>query len=418
MLAGQLPLPIPEPVALGRPAAGFPWPWSVYRWIEGEPACRGQIADLAAFAADLAGFLAALYGIDASDGPPPALHSAFRGGSLTTWNEQTRTAIDLLAQDIDARAAIGVWETALASPWQQPPVWVHGDVSASNLLLNGGALHAVIDFGCAAVGDPACDLVMAWTFFPGPAAAVFRRGALAVADLPRLTGSDLLAAEHPSSTSGLPVKLSHPRSVAGRDGAARGNPLRHPAAARSIGSYRRKAKRSDVTVTTAPPGGRPGGRRPGVRRRAAALVGLPAGHGHYPRRRAGDEQPDVPGAPWAAAMRDTNQRVPVRRRSPRRAPDPAAAAAGRARLPGTRAGGRSRRADGDRDQGRARRRLPVAARRTPWHRRRGGVRAPNGISHGVGLYVLTLADDRICARTRFDNSVLPWFGLPRSLPSR
>jgi hypothetical protein len=55
-------------------------------------------------------------------------------------------------------------------------VWVHGDVAASDLLLAGGALHAVIDFGCAAVGDPACDLVMAWTFFPGQAAAVFRRG--------------------------------------------------------------------------------------------------------------------------------------------------------------------------------------------------------------------------------------------------
>jgi aminoglycoside phosphotransferase (APT) family kinase protein len=175
VLAGQLPLPIPEPVALGRPAAGFPWPWSVYRWIEGEPACAGQVADLAGLAADLAGFLTVLYGIDASGGPPPGRHSAFRGGPLTTWDEQTRTAIDLLAQDIDARAALGVWEAALASSWQQPPVWVHGDVAASNLLLSGGALHAVIDFGCAAVGDPACDLVMAWTFFPGPAAAVFRR---------------------------------------------------------------------------------------------------------------------------------------------------------------------------------------------------------------------------------------------------
>src|SRR5262249_12390318 len=56
--AGQLPLPIPEPVAQGRPAAGFPWPWSVYRWIEGEPACLGQVTDLGGFAADLAGFLA------------------------------------------------------------------------------------------------------------------------------------------------------------------------------------------------------------------------------------------------------------------------------------------------------------------------------------------------------------------------
>ena len=46
------------------------------------------------------------------------------------------------------------------------------------------------------------------------------------------------------------------------------------------------------------------------------------------------------------------------------------------------------------------------------------LRAPTGIGHGTGLFVLTLAGDRICAMTRFDNSVLPWFGLPRSLPSR
>ncbi len=81
VLAGQLPLPIPEPVALGRPAAGFPWPWSVYRWIEGEPACAGQIANLAAFAADLAGFLAALHGIDASGGPPARALTCWRGTS-------------------------------------------------------------------------------------------------------------------------------------------------------------------------------------------------------------------------------------------------------------------------------------------------------------------------------------------------
>lgn len=176
VLAGQLPLPVPEPVALGQPAAGFPWPWSVYRWIEGEPACLGQVTDLTGFAADLAGFLAALYAIDASGGPPPGRHNWFRGGSLSTWDEQTRTCIDRLAADIDAQAARQVWDSALASPWRQPPMWVHGDITASNLLLANGALHAVIDFGCAAVGDPACDLVMAWTFFPGGAGAVFRRG--------------------------------------------------------------------------------------------------------------------------------------------------------------------------------------------------------------------------------------------------
>jgi aminoglycoside phosphotransferase (APT) family kinase protein len=203
VLAGRLPLPGPEPVALGRPAAGFPWPWSVYRWIEGEPACLGRVADLTAFAADLAGFLAALYAIDAGGGPPPGLHSAFRGGPLMTWDEQARTSIDLLAEDIDARAAIGVWEAALASPWQQRPVWVHGDVAASNLLLSGGALRAVIDFGCAAAGDPACDLPAGHRDGQTPAAG----------GLPRPAGSDLLADQRPQHQR-LAVKLSHPRSAA------------------------------------------------------------------------------------------------------------------------------------------------------------------------------------------------------------
>ena len=70
VLARQLPLPIPEPVAMGRPGDGFPRPWSVYRWIAGETASTGQVDDLTGFASALAGFLAALQAIDASDGPP------------------------------------------------------------------------------------------------------------------------------------------------------------------------------------------------------------------------------------------------------------------------------------------------------------------------------------------------------------
>jgi aminoglycoside phosphotransferase (APT) family kinase protein len=174
-LARHLPLPIPEPVAMGRPGDGFPRPWSVYRWIAGEPASTGQVADPAGFASALAGFLAALQAIDASDGPSAGAHSFFRGGPLATLDEQTRQLIRLTADDIDARAATSVWDTALASTWELAPVWVHGDVTASNLLVAGGALRAVIDFGCAAVGDPACDLVMAWTFFTGDSATAFRR---------------------------------------------------------------------------------------------------------------------------------------------------------------------------------------------------------------------------------------------------
>ncbi len=174
MLAHQLPLPIPEPVAIGRPDIDFPRAWSIYRWIDGEPASHAPIADLATLASQLAGFLRALYAIDPSDGPPPGAHNFWRGGPLDTYDAQTRGSIRLLTDDIDADTATAVWDAALTSTWDRSPVWVHGDVAASNLIVAGGRLTAVIDFGCAAVGDPACDLVFAWTFCTDDARTSFR----------------------------------------------------------------------------------------------------------------------------------------------------------------------------------------------------------------------------------------------------
>lgn len=176
VLAPGLPLPIPEPVAMGRPSDEFPRPWSVYRWIAGKPASADQVADPVRFASRLAAFLAALQAIDSSDGPQPGEHNFFRGGPLATYDQQTRQLIRLTAGHVDASAATRVWDAAMASTWERPPVWVHGDVTGSNLLIADGALHAVIDFGGLAVGDPACDLVMEWTFFTGAGAAAFRRG--------------------------------------------------------------------------------------------------------------------------------------------------------------------------------------------------------------------------------------------------
>jgi aminoglycoside phosphotransferase (APT) family kinase protein len=137
-----------------------------------------RIANLAVFASDLARFLGELHAIDARDGPFPGPHNFFRGGPLDTYDAQTRGSIRFVADEIDPEGATEVWETALASAWDRAPVWVHGDVAASNLLVEGGELRAVIDFGGVAVGDPACDLVMAWTFFTGESREVFRRGLL------------------------------------------------------------------------------------------------------------------------------------------------------------------------------------------------------------------------------------------------
>jgi aminoglycoside phosphotransferase (APT) family kinase protein len=174
-LAPFLPLPIPLPLAKGAPGEGFPWSWSVYRWIAGEPAARHPPADLAGFAADLGGFLAALQRIDVTDGPPPGPRNFFRGGSLATYDGETREALRRLEGARDVAGASRIWDRALGSRWNKPPVWVHGDVAAGNLLVDGeGRLCGVIDFGCAAVGDPACDLAIAWTLFDSRSRAAFR----------------------------------------------------------------------------------------------------------------------------------------------------------------------------------------------------------------------------------------------------
>jgi aminoglycoside phosphotransferase (APT) family kinase protein len=165
VLARHLPLSIPQPVALGCPTDAFPRPWSVYRWLDGNTASLAEIANLNTFAFELADFLKALYSIDASGGPPPGGHNFYRGGRLHIYDGESRDAIRVLGRDLNGDAVIEVWEAALASSWDRQPVWVHGDVSPSNLLVREGRLRGVIDFGCLGVGDPACDLTIAWTFF-------------------------------------------------------------------------------------------------------------------------------------------------------------------------------------------------------------------------------------------------------------
>ena len=173
-LAAQLPLPIPAPVARGEPGLGYPYPWSVYRWLDGDLASRARVNDMTAFAAALAGFLNALARVDATGGPEPGQHNFFRGGPLATYEREALDAIDALGNEIPADAVKRAWADAMSSSWEREPVWLHGDVAATNLLVRDGRLAAVLDFGCSAIGDPACDVVIAWTFLAGPSRARFR----------------------------------------------------------------------------------------------------------------------------------------------------------------------------------------------------------------------------------------------------
>jgi aminoglycoside phosphotransferase (APT) family kinase protein len=167
VLASQLPLPIPQPIAKGAPGCRFPVPWSIYGWLDGEHADVARVADEERLAEDLGRFLTALQRVTTDGGPPAGAHSFNRGGPVSTWDDQTRGAIAELGDEIDQDGALAVWEAALVAEWNGPDVWVHGDVTGSNLLVGDDRLCGVIDFGCAAVGDPACDLTAAWTMFEG-----------------------------------------------------------------------------------------------------------------------------------------------------------------------------------------------------------------------------------------------------------
>ncbi|MBD2868690.1 aminoglycoside phosphotransferase family protein [Paenibacillus arenilitoris] len=171
-LAPHLPLAISQPLALGTPAEGYPWHWSVHRWLEGENATTGRIDDLRQAAIDLAGFVAALQRIDAAGGPPPGFG---RGMPLATRDAYVRDAIAQLHGTIDTEAAALAWDVSLKAPvWQGQPVWIHADIHAGNLLVDRGRISAVIDFGGVGVGDPAGDLLVAWSVLTADTRPVFR----------------------------------------------------------------------------------------------------------------------------------------------------------------------------------------------------------------------------------------------------
>lgn len=174
VLAPRLPLPVPVPLAKGRPGAGYPFSWSVYSWLDGEQATAERISDPGRFAVDLAEFLAALRSVDATDGPQPGKHNWFRGGALRTYDAQAQHALVVLDGHIDVDLARQIWTTALDARWDGTDVWFHGDVAPGNLLLDDGGLAGVIDFGTCGVGDPSCDLAIAWTLLTGDTRQAFR----------------------------------------------------------------------------------------------------------------------------------------------------------------------------------------------------------------------------------------------------
>ncbi|MFF1613500.1 aminoglycoside phosphotransferase family protein [Amycolatopsis sp. NPDC058278] len=163
---GELPVAVPAVVAVGEPAEGYPWPWAVHGWLDGEPALEGRAAH------GLAEFVLALRA-HRTDGPPTS-----RGRPLSVVDTATRRAIDELRrtdEPFDADAAHAAWSEALDAPqWTDPPCWVHGDLMPSNLLLRDNRLAGVLDWATAGLGDPAADLIPAWNLLTADTRRTFR----------------------------------------------------------------------------------------------------------------------------------------------------------------------------------------------------------------------------------------------------
>jgi aminoglycoside phosphotransferase (APT) family kinase protein len=169
-LAPHISLNIPKPLARGKPTNWYPCPWAVYQWIEGFPYQDDLISDERQVAYDLVNFILELRSVDRLGAP--------RGGRrpLVELDAATCSAIEASRGVIDTEAVSAAWAHSLESPpWDRKPVWIHGDLLKSNLLVRGGRLCAVIDFGGVGIGDPAADVVPAWSVFTTVGRETFRQ---------------------------------------------------------------------------------------------------------------------------------------------------------------------------------------------------------------------------------------------------
>ncbi len=174
-LAKRLSVNIPAPIKMGNPSVEYPYPFSIYKWLSGKSINLLTLTDQEKeqLAFDMAKFLKELQAIMDIKGPEPGQHNWWRGDHVSIYDKGAREQIAELANFIDAPRALALWDQACATRWNKVPIWIHGDFAIGNILMDGGKLSAVIDFGGAAVGDPACDLVIAWTYLSGKARDIF-----------------------------------------------------------------------------------------------------------------------------------------------------------------------------------------------------------------------------------------------------
>lgn len=158
-LSAHTSFPVPEPVAIGEPGAGYPLPWSVQTWLPGTTASQQDPSNSGDFAHDLAKFIAEVRAIDvrgrsfAGDG---------RGGDLRSHDEWMEVCFKQSEQLFDVARLRRIWARLRELPRESPDVMTHGDLIPGNVLVNNGRLVGILDVGGLGPADPALDLVTAW----------------------------------------------------------------------------------------------------------------------------------------------------------------------------------------------------------------------------------------------------------------
>lgn len=171
VLAPHLPVRVPRPVAAGHADGAYPFPWAIFEWVDGEVYADELVDDEVQAATELAEFVRCLQRIDPVVGAPAAGRRPLR-----ELDAGTRESIEASRGVIDAGAALAAWRRAVEAPaWRGTPVWIHTDLLRPNLLVRDGRLHAVIDFGGVGLGDPAADVIAAWSVFGPAGRAAYRR---------------------------------------------------------------------------------------------------------------------------------------------------------------------------------------------------------------------------------------------------
>lgn len=169
-LSKKLTIEIPHPIHLGIPNNLYPFHWGIYNWIDGDCYDDNKITNFQEIISGLANFIKELHSVELFEGAPKAGRKP-----LLDLNIMTMDALNNSKDEIDCKKAIKIWDSLLNTPvWDNKSVWIHADLLKSNVLIKDNHISGIIDFGSAGIGDPAFDIIPAWSLFSFENRTIFR----------------------------------------------------------------------------------------------------------------------------------------------------------------------------------------------------------------------------------------------------